>query len=417
MATMDESFHVTKRSRWARLRRDLRLLRLLVTDHLALDCFRRPGAQGLSPCCCERRCPSNRRAIRAGQVQVMRPRNPPPAEYAFTYGDPPKSGNLINGLGETKRRRPDSIFHGTGNEVLGVECARPPVRHAEYPVGHVVQREKSVAAAPRQWTHGHRTHSDRRSGGADRNHQREGPLLRRGSRGSHPRDRRTRHVRAGDPLPERHLPGIPHGPGRRCSTCPGGGPTGRSCAPTSSRRRPPCCSRNISGRSVGRRRAYGLNCNDIQQLPLAISAGLGQLGKHGSLICPEHGSNLRLGDRADRSAACTERAGRHRRRRSLHGVPEVPDRLPARRHPRPEADGTRHIEMVCRFRQMRALLHQDLGVRNLHRGLPLERTRARCRTVSQTVGQTKRRSGCRNGSDCVASALEQPSRPARAAKN
>ena len=29
-------------------------------------------------------------------------------------------------------------------------------------------------------------------------------------------------------------------------------------------------------------------------LPLAINAGLGQLGKHGSLICKEFGSNMRI---------------------------------------------------------------------------------------------------------------------------
>ena len=33
---------------------------------------------------------------------------------------------------------------------------------------------------------------------------------------------------------------------------------------------------------------------DILQIPLAIRAGLGQLGKHGSMICEEYGSNFRL---------------------------------------------------------------------------------------------------------------------------
>ena len=34
--------------------------------------------------------------------------------------------------------------------------------------------------------------------------------------------------------------------------------------------------------------------NDLLQIPLAINAGIGQLGKHGSLICEEYGSNYRL---------------------------------------------------------------------------------------------------------------------------
>jgi epoxyqueuosine reductase QueG len=42
-------------------------------------------------------------------------------------------------------------------------------------------------------------------------------------------------------------------------------------------------------------RAYGNpNCTDVLMIPLAIRAGLGELGKHGSLICREYGSNFRL---------------------------------------------------------------------------------------------------------------------------
>lgn len=43
--------------------------------------------------------------------------------------------------------------------------------------------------------------------------------------------------------------------------------------------------------------ALGLPVNSSSEylhIPIAISAGLGQLGKHGSLICKEHGSNFRL---------------------------------------------------------------------------------------------------------------------------
>lgn len=36
------------------------------------------------------------------------------------------------------------------------------------------------------------------------------------------------------------------------------------------------------------------NSTDILQIPHAINAGLGQLGKHGSMICEEFGSNFRL---------------------------------------------------------------------------------------------------------------------------
>jgi epoxyqueuosine reductase QueG len=42
-----------------------------------------------------------------------------------------------------------------------------------------------------------------------------------------------------------------------------------------------------------RARAYG-EAADILHIPLAIDAGLGQLGKHGSLICREFGSSMRI---------------------------------------------------------------------------------------------------------------------------
>ena len=47
-------------------------------------------------------------------------------------------------------------------------------------------------------------------------------------------------------------------------------------------------------RAMGwRARAYG-EAADLLHIPLAIQAGLGQLGKHGSLICREYGSSMRI---------------------------------------------------------------------------------------------------------------------------
>lgn len=42
----------------------------------------------------------------------------PPAEYAFRYREPPLSGNIINGLGEADVRRARQIFHGSGERQL-----------------------------------------------------------------------------------------------------------------------------------------------------------------------------------------------------------------------------------------------------------------------------------------------------------
>ena len=48
----------------------------------------------------------------------MKPRNPPPASYAFGYRTPPQPGNEINGLGEGEKRRARHVFHNaTGEEI------------------------------------------------------------------------------------------------------------------------------------------------------------------------------------------------------------------------------------------------------------------------------------------------------------
>ena len=51
-------------------------------------------------------------------MTVIKPYNPPAAEYAFGYKNPPISGNIINGLGETEKRRPRHIFHNPGNSSI-----------------------------------------------------------------------------------------------------------------------------------------------------------------------------------------------------------------------------------------------------------------------------------------------------------
>ncbi len=38
----------------------------------------------------------------------------------------------------------------------------------------------------------------------------------------------------------------------------------------------------------------GADTSEVQHIPLAIAAGIGELGKHNSIICKEHGSNIRL---------------------------------------------------------------------------------------------------------------------------
>ena len=44
----------------------------------------------------------------------MRPKDPPPATYPFIYRDPPRSGNVVNGLGEREKSLGRPVFHSTG---------------------------------------------------------------------------------------------------------------------------------------------------------------------------------------------------------------------------------------------------------------------------------------------------------------
>jgi len=48
----------------------------------------------------------------------IRPENPPPPTYAFGYRHPPRSGNEINGLGETTKRQARHVFHSAGGPPL-----------------------------------------------------------------------------------------------------------------------------------------------------------------------------------------------------------------------------------------------------------------------------------------------------------
>jgi hypothetical protein len=48
----------------------------------------------------------------------MKPKSPPPPTYAFGYLVPPESGNAINGVGETQKRRARQVFHSSTGEPM-----------------------------------------------------------------------------------------------------------------------------------------------------------------------------------------------------------------------------------------------------------------------------------------------------------
>lgn len=223
----------------------------------------------------------------------MRPQNPPPT-YVFAYLSPPVSGNLINGRGEVRRRRARHVFHSSDgaplewralDDFFGLINPWGVVRHmlanawqlrrSDGPV-HRVRRPVDDAAA---MTAELKALACRLGAGK---------------------------VGVAEVTEEALYQG--REPGLRYAVCLAL-PMNREemqCAPG------PRAAVEVmrTYRAVARlaihlaaqiramgwpARAYGNpNSTDVLMIPLAIRAGIGELGKHGSMICREYGSNFRL---------------------------------------------------------------------------------------------------------------------------
>jgi epoxyqueuosine reductase len=224
----------------------------------------------------------------------MRPLDPPPPRYAFGYRRPPPSGNAINGLGEAAARRARPVFHSGTGEPLAWEALDgffsminpwPVVRHvvmntwqlrhAEGPVGRRRRALPEPAALSVEVKALARELGAARSGVAEV---------------------------TDDALFEGRNPGLPYAV---CLALPmdraemAHAPQPRAAAEVMRTYR---ALGRVAVRLARRIRAMGFaaraygnpNSTDILMIPLAVRAGLGELGKHGSLISREHGSNFRL---------------------------------------------------------------------------------------------------------------------------
>jgi NAD-dependent dihydropyrimidine dehydrogenase PreA subunit len=224
----------------------------------------------------------------------MKPLAPPPPTYAFGYRHPPESGNAINGLGEAVKRRARKVFHGSGGEPLAWKALDDffSVINPWRVVRHVIFNAWQL----------------RRS---------EGPV--------HPRRREVAdpaamaaEVKAAARRLGAPLVGVTEvteedlyegrAPGLRYAICLGM-PMDRAemeFAPQARAAAEVMRTYRVVARVAVRlaeeiramgwpARAYGNpNSTDILMIPLAVRAGLGELGKHGSMIGVEHGSNFRL---------------------------------------------------------------------------------------------------------------------------
>jgi epoxyqueuosine reductase len=224
----------------------------------------------------------------------MRPCHPPPATYAFGYRVPPISGNAINGLGDPKRRRARPVFHASGGPPLAWKALDDffsvinpwrvlrhvlvntwQLRRSDGPVASVRREVRDPEAMREQVKALARGLGAGLVGVAEVTDEAlyEGrePGLRRAICMAVPMDRREMRfapqVRAAVEVMRTYRE------------------AGRLAVALAARIR-----------AMGwPARAYGNpNSTDILLIPLAIRAGIGELGKHGSLICREFGSSFRL---------------------------------------------------------------------------------------------------------------------------
>ena len=224
----------------------------------------------------------------------IRPSDPPPSDYAFGYETPPRSGNEINGLGVAEKVRARHIFHNPGNSDIEWHALNdfftminpwPVVKHLLGNLWLMREREGPVA---RQ-----RTPVDdpaamaaelkavARAHGA--------PLV-----GittvtddeifeGHSVPYRTA-ICVGMPMDRDEMKHVPQPPAA-VEVLRVYKEVSRSAI---------ALAKHIRAMGWGAK-AYGdPNSSDILHIPLAIKAGLGQLGKHGSMINDEYGSNFRL---------------------------------------------------------------------------------------------------------------------------
>ena len=224
----------------------------------------------------------------------MRPASPPPPAYAFGYRRPPESGNAINGVGQDERTRARQVFHSSSGEPLAWKALDDffslinpwrVVKHVLFNTWQLRRSEGPVAAARREVPDPAAMAREvkdvaRRLGagvvgvaeiGEDALYEGRDPGLRYAVVLGLPMDRAE----------------MEHAPQARAAA-----------EVMRSYRRLARVAIELGERirSWGwPARAYGNpNSTDILLIPLAVRAGLGELGKHGSMIGAEYGSNFRL---------------------------------------------------------------------------------------------------------------------------
>jgi epoxyqueuosine reductase len=216
----------------------------------------------------------------------------PSPELPFRYREQPLSGNDINGLGQVEQTRARQIFHGSGARELEWRklelffalinpfrvywlnlVNRWMLRRADGPVA----KERQLVDDPQLMSTAIKARARELGDGAV---------------GVTALTEKAQYVGFSSELPNAIVILMPMDPQEMAhvTTDRAGAETMRAYMEIT--RAVIALAEHI--RAMGyRARAYG-EAADILHIPLAIDAGLGQLGKHGSLICREFGSSMRI---------------------------------------------------------------------------------------------------------------------------
>ena len=222
----------------------------------------------------------------------MKKKDFPSADLAFNYREQPLSGNIINGLGESEKRQPTQIFHGSGARELEWRqmefffalinpfkvywlnlVNRWMLRRADGPIASTKLPVEDTAAMAQDIKS---RAIDFGAGTVGITAMTEAAIYQGG------KVNYQTAIVVLMPMDSAEMAYV--------TTDRAGAETMRAYMEIS--RTVIELAEHI--RSLGwRARAYCEGA-DLLHIPLAIDAGLGQLGKHGSLICKEYGSSMRI---------------------------------------------------------------------------------------------------------------------------
>ena len=218
-----------------------------------------------------------------------------PQGTTFAYRSAPRSGNEINGLGETEPRRASHVFHNDGDDAL-------PWDQLDNLFGYVMHWKVAYWIMRNMWNLRRATGpaAARRQEISDPDQMTSEIMARAKTLGADlvgVTDVKPHHVYEGHEVPYRFAISIGVEMDRgRMAGIPDNVAAGEVMRAYAQVGRVVGLLSEEIRRKGWPARAYGNpNSGDLLQIPVAIDCGFGQLGKHGSLISKEHGSNFRLG--------------------------------------------------------------------------------------------------------------------------